>query len=197
MLCKLVNFSDKVSIAVSIHSMVFIAFERFWSIVLPMVPTVITARHSSRFVAFTWVFAVSIFFRYFFTHKLTYIANKLRCEHDWAEIFDTWEELWKVDRITFFIMFVAIPFVLLSFFYSAIIFCLHHQKGRFSHLALKGQRTTARENHRVTVMLLLVVILFFIGWTPYYVYIFKHNFSPNSQKWSYGFFRNKNLPQYI
>ena len=87
-------------------------------------------------------------------------------------------------------MFVAIPFVLLNFFYSAIIFCLHHQKGRFSHLALKGQRTTARENHRVTVMLLLVVILFFIGWKPYYVYIFKHNFSPNSQKWSYGFFRN-------
>ena len=96
-LCKLVNFSDEVSIAVSIQSMVFIVFERFWSIVLPMVPAVITARHSSRFVAFTWVFAVSIFFRYFFTHKLTYIDNKLRCEHDWAELFDTWEELRKVD----------------------------------------------------------------------------------------------------
>ena len=189
-LCKLVNFSDEVSMAVSIQSMVFIAFERFWSIILPMAPAVITARHSSRFIAFTWMFAVSIFFRYFFTHKLTYIDNKLRCEHDWAELFDTWEELWKVDRIIFFILFVAIPFVLLSVFYSAIILCLHRQEKRFSHLALEAQRRTVRENHRVTVMLLLVVILFFIGWTPYYVYIFKHYFSPNSQKWSCGFLQN-------
>lgn len=189
-LCKLVNFSDEVSMAVSIQSMVFIAFERFWSIVLPMSQPVITARHSPRFIAFTWMFAVGIFFRYFFTHKLAYIDNELRCKHDWAELFDTWEELWKVDRLIFFTLFVAIPFVLLLFFYSAIIFSLYRQEKRFGHLALEAQRKTARENKKVTVMLILVVFLFFVGWTPYYLYIFKHYFLPSTNKWSCIFMKN-------
>ena len=189
-LCRLVNFSDEVSMAVSIQSMVFIAFERFWSIMLPMSQPVITAKHSPRFIAFTWIFAISIFFRYLFTHKLVYGDKELWCKHDWQEMFGTWEELWKVDRLIFFVLFVAIPFVLLVSFYSAIIFCLYRQEKRFGHLAFQAQRTTARENKRITVMLILVVILFFIGWTPYYLYTFKHYFLPNTSKWSCVFLKN-------
>ena len=161
MLCKLVNFSDKVSIAVSIQSMVFIAFERFWSIVLPMVPTVITARHSSRFVAFTWVFAVSIFFRYFFTHKLTYIANKLRCEHDWAEIFDTWEELWKVDRIDIFYHVCCYSICIVELFLFCYYLLSPSPKRKVLPFSIKGTENNgereSQSNRHVTVSCYLVL----------------------------------------
>ena len=79
MLCKTVHFADEVSVAVSMQSMVFIAVERWWSIIFPMKPALISQQSTPRFIAFTWIFAVIFFFYYLFAYKLRHKDRKPYC----------------------------------------------------------------------------------------------------------------------
>ena len=163
-LCKVVNYSDAVSVTASSQSMVFIAAEKFWSIVFPM-----KSRTAPRFICFTWMFSFTVFVYYFVAYKLD---AKGFCVYDLPEIFVKWEDLWRLDGMILFVTFVAIPFVLITVFYIGILVSLH-RKGKSSlHLASEPQRVRAKENRRVALMLITVVVLFFISWTPYYIDFF-------------------------
>ena len=160
-LCKVVNYSDVVSVTVSSQSMVFIAAERFWSIVFPM-----KSRTAPRFICFTWMFSFTVFVYYFVAYKLD---AKGFCVYDLPEIFVKWEDLWRLDRMILFVTFVAIPFVLITVFYVGILVSLHRKGKSFPHLASEPQRVRAKENRRVALMLITVVVLFFM---PYYIDFF-------------------------
>ena len=64
-ICKVASFADEVSIAVSSQSMVFIAAERFSSIVFSHKRPLISRRTTPRFIGFTWAFASVFFFLLF------------------------------------------------------------------------------------------------------------------------------------
>lgn len=191
--CRLLNFADEVSVTVSSQSMVFIAAERFWSIVFPMKSPLISKRATPRYICFTWIFSSIFFSYYFFAHRLDHNRNKLVCRYGIPEFFNTWKDLWRVDRMTFLAVFVVFPFLLLTVFYTMIIVTLYRQEKSVIHLSSDVQRKRAKENQRITLMLLTVVILFFVSWTPYYVYIFLRYYLFGSswscsaiQKWYLG-----------
>ena len=96
-LCRTVHFADEVSVAVSVQSMVFIAVERWRSVVFPMKSALISQRSTPRFIAFTWIFAVVFFFYYFFASKLRHKNGKPFCDFSLPQLFDTWEDLWRLD----------------------------------------------------------------------------------------------------
>ena len=116
--------------------MVFIAAEKFWSIVFPM-----KSRTAPRFICFTWMFSFTVFVYCFVAYKLD---AKGFCVYDLPEIFVKWEDLWRLDRMILFVTFVAIPFVLITVFYVGILVSPSKRK----IVPPLGVRTTARESKR-------------------------------------------------
>lgn len=177
-LCKVVNFADEVSVTVSSQSMVFIAADRFWAIVFPMRTSLISKRTTPRVICFTWISSTIFFFYYFFAYKLDYNKDKVPfCGNTLPQIFKSRDDLWRVDRLSLLVIFVAIPFILLVAFYFSIIAALYRQEKAAIHLSSVAQQQRARENKKVTLMLIVVVIMFFVCWTPYYVYFFLYYYS--------------------
>ena len=172
LLCRFINFAEEMSIAVSMLSMVFIAVERFWSVVYPLKLPLITKKTSPRFVAISWIFAILTFSYYFVAYKLVAKNDQLYCRYGLPQVFDTWQDLWRADRIMMFVIYVAVPFVLLTILYTAIMVSLHQQEKRTINLHSHQQRTRTKQNKQITLMLAIVVLLFFISWTPHYLYFF-------------------------
>ena len=185
LLCRFINFVEEVSIAVSMLSMVFIAVERFWSVVYPLKLPLITKKTSPRFVAFSWIFAILTFSYYFVAYKLVVKNDQLYCQYVLPQVFDTWQDLWRADRIKMFVIYVAVPFVLLTILYTVIVVSLHQQEKRAFNLHSNQQRRRMKQNKQITLMLAIVVLLFFISWTPHYMYFFvRYYFWPPEQRWS-------------
>ena len=185
LLCRFINFAEEMSIAVSMLSMVFIALERFWSVVYPLKLPLITKKTSPRFVAFSWIFAIFTFSYYFVAYKLVAKNDQLYCRYGLPQVFDTWQDLWRADRIMMFVIYVAVPFVLLTILYTAIVVSLHQQEKRTIDLHSHQQRTRTKQNKQITLMLAIVVLLFFISWTPHYLYFFLQYYSwPADLRWS-------------
>ena len=168
--CKLVHFADEVSMTVSSQSMVFIAAERFGAIVFPTRRHLIPRRTTPRFIAFTWIFSTLFFSYYFFIFRLVETDNTRLCDYSLPQIFDTWQDLWRVDRLTLFVVFAAFPFILMAVFYTAIVITLRRKEPIASHLSSETQQRRAMKNKRVALMLVIVVSLFFFSWSPYGIY---------------------------
>ena len=171
--CRLVEFSDELSVSVSAQTMVFIAAERFWCIVYPKKRPLISRRTTPRFICFTWVFSMIFFSYYFLAYRLVDKEGTPHCKYAIPEVFDEWKDLWRADRLSLLIIFVVIPSILLVIFYTAIIVSLHRQKqlGQ-SRVSSLRQRQRTKRNQRVTLTLIAIVVVFFISWTPYFVYFF-------------------------
>ena len=188
-LCRLLNFTDEVSITVSSQSLVFIAAERAWSIAYPMKPPLISKKTAPRFICFTWVFS-SIFFSYYFVaHRLVHNGSQLICRYGIPELFNTWKDLWRVDRMVFLAVFVVFPFIFLTGFYAMIVVTLFRQEKNSTHLSSDVQKKRTNENKRVTLMLVIVVVLFFLSWMPYYIYVFLRYYLHGSS-WSCSSIQN-------
>ena len=178
-LCKVVHYADEVSVTVSSQSMVLIAAERFWSIVFPMKSPLISKRTAPRFVCFTWIFSLTIFLYYFFAYNLIDENNSPYCNYDLPQIFATWEDLWRIDRVSLLVLFVMVPFILMTVFYSLIIIYIRRGEKSVPHLPSETQLARAKENRKITVMLVAVMVLFFTSWTPFYIYFFIHYYFPD------------------
>ena len=183
-LCKVVHLADEVSVTVSSQSMVFIAAERFWSIVFPMKSPLISRRTAPRFICFTWIFSLIWFSYYFFTYNLGSRQNHPYCSYELPQLFDKWQDLWRVDRMSLFVAFVVVPFILITVFYTTILVSIHQKRKSPLHLASKAKRVRAQENRRVTLMLVAVVVLFFTSWTPYLLHVFIQYYSSGQLIWS-------------
>ena len=172
--CKITSFAEDVSASVSSQSMLFIAAERFSSIVIPQKWPLISRQTTPRFLGFTWVFS-SVFFSYcFYIRKVVDNKERTLCTYKLPQGFDSWQELWKTERLTFLVGFVAIPFIIMVIFYTVIVVTLHRQvKAALSEV----QKRHVKQTQRVTLMLISVVAVFFISWIPFYIYFCLHFYS--------------------
>ena len=172
--CKITSFAEDVSASVSSQSMLFIAAERFSSIVIPQKWPLISRQTTPRFLGFTWVFS-SVFFSYcFYLRKVVDDNERTLCTYKLPQGFDSWQELWKTERLTFLVGFVAIPFIIMVIFYTVIVVTLHRQvKAALSEV----QKRHVKQTQRVTLMLISVVAVFFISWIPFYIYFCLHFYS--------------------
>ena len=83
--------------------------------------------------------------------------------------------------IIILIVFVVVPFILLTVCYTSIVWSIYRQGKRNRNLGSEAQKKRMNENRRITLMLKTVVITFLISWTPHYVYFFWHYF-PSTKK---------------
>lgn len=177
--CKLGPFMREVSCAVSIFSMVAIAVDRFFAIVVPLArkPRLLELKF---LIPSTWFTALAINALYLYAFQLKKKNTDLKCMNvltpEQERIFDTLR----------FVVFMALPILNLLFLYIAIAF----KMGRQAIPGATGQSFASnrrQQNKKIVKLALAIVAFFFICWTPYYVLLlvflydtWYHRSSPNT-----------------
>ena len=164
MLCKIVNFSQDISTAVSILSLVVIAFDRFYAVKFPFKPAVITPKMCRIIILLIWVVAVGIHSPYFYTFKLQIIGNDTYCVNVWEPAFDT-NTTQKVYFLIIFVLLISFPILVITVLYTAIAIEVWKQKGPTEHSCRERQRRE-QENRKVLKQVVTVVVVFVSCITP-------------------------------
>lgn len=162
-LCKLVMIAWKVSILVSLFSMMTIAIDRFHGILFPMKSTLFSRNKCRLIIAATWVVSVAFWAHEFYEAELVTDETGLHCDSSTE----------KVQRINW-IMFSSLTFVgavVFTVLYCSIITFLYRQKNNL-HLANEVVQMRARENRQAACMLVIIVVVFYVVWVPYHVAYF-------------------------
>ena len=71
--------------------------------------------------------------------------------------------------------------IVLTVSYTSIIIFLYRQKSQIHGLAPEAHVLRARENRRVTGMLVVIVVVFFSVWIPHYISVFLYFLKPETQ----------------
>ena len=72
----------------------------------------------------------------------------------------------RINELLFLVL-SAVSAVVLTVLYSSIIIFVHKQKNSI-HMASEMVKCRAKENRKVTCMLVMVVIVFYVVWIPYF-----------------------------
>ena len=166
---------------VSILTLEVIAVERFISLVFPMKKQPIRSNKECFIVTIlTWLLAAVCRSSHFYARKLLHKGTTPYCVHNWQPAFDH-AEVVKLEFTIILVAFTAIPFLLLTILYSAIIISLHRQK-RNLHLAPEATKRRAKENRQITYMLVTVVVVFLVTWLPLNIHAFLSAFVWSSRR---------------
>lgn len=166
-LCKIAWNAGNISNFVSTVSMVVIAVDRFHAVLFPMRPTLLSRKKCRFIIIATWLAALGFCSHLIYAVQLVSNHSKrYRCLLKWTPASQTIVVV-KIFLISFLCLTIGSA-VVLTVLYSTIITRLYSQKGDVN-LANEVIRKRARENRRVTWMLLTVVILFYLVWTQAYI----------------------------
>ncbi|XP_022788223.1 probable G-protein coupled receptor 19 [Stylophora pistillata] len=167
-LCKIDHFIQDVSTAVSILSLVAIAVDRFYGVVYPMKPGLMSGKRVRRVaLAATWCLGAFLHLPYFYAYKL--VDDKF-CKYNWYPFAD------HVKASKFYFLFLStifffFPAAILVIVYSIIINTLRRQKFP-GNQSLKDKKRVARRNRSVLRMVVVVVVFFICCWLPVNVSIY-------------------------
>lgn len=163
-LCKIVNFSQDISTAVSILSLVVIAFDRFYAVKFPFKPAIITPKMCCIIIIFIWIVAMGIHSPYFYTFRLKAIENDLYCVNEWEPDFDSISTQ-KVYFLIIFVVLISFPIAVITILYTAIAIEVWKQKGPVERSCRERQRREY-ENRKVLKQVVTVVVVFVSCITP-------------------------------
>ncbi|KXJ14025.1 Neuropeptide FF receptor 2 [Exaiptasia diaphana] len=137
-ICKLIPFVQGLSIAVSILTLTTLAGDRFVAIVCFNAPTL-------------------------YNMRLHEDENTPYCRENWQPYFDNQKSA-KIYTIVLFVFLYAVPLMLITFFYAALI------RELWQGSTLHSNQTRAfSENKSVLKMVLTVVVIFAVSWLPIHV----------------------------
>ena len=180
-MCKLTILFRDVSFAVSIESMVLIAFDRFYAVVFAMKKKLITKKISVYAILCSWIVAIGLNSPTFYTAKLKQENGENLCYSSWEPAFNNSITQPKYYATMMVILYV-LPLGLIIFFYSAIIIDLkRNRKSTGRNLPDKEKQKRKIENRKIMQMLVTIVVLFVLCFTPLHIYASIHFFSkPNT-----------------
>ena len=167
-LCKLVVFLPHVSALVSIQSLVLIAVDRFGAVVVPLRSPLVSSKQCPFFILATWIVAMAIKSPYLFAMKLVEHAAGLKYRMQRNKVFGGTLSL-EYYFVSFSILFIFIPFVLIGILYIIIFLKLKSQKipGERSAEAEVEQRR--QREQKVLKMSIAIVLGFAICWLPFVI----------------------------
>lgn len=164
-LCKIASLSQEISICVSILTMVIIAFERFFAVLLPL-RLMISKRLSTALLSCTWLVSLAARSPIFYAVKTIHFpSGELGCVWLHYLSFPT-EEARTFYHVFMLIAFYGLPLVCIITLYTAILISLKRRE------ALIGNATRNRAlatNKKVTRMILAVITAFLLGWLLYFI----------------------------
>ena len=168
-LCKLVSFLKDVSVLVSIQSLVLIAADRFGAVVFPFRYPLISSKLCLFFILATWIVAIAVNSPKLFVYKLVEYPEKLVCNRLWNEVFGE-SSSHENYLLSFIVVFMFIPLVLIAILYIIIYLKLKSQKTPGEQLAKAGQQRQERKRN-VLKMTIAIVLGFAMCWLPLAIWI--------------------------
>ena len=169
--CKLGMYLRAVSLAVSILSLVLIALDRFVATVFPLKAMMImNVRIRALFLALSWLIPIFLAMPYVLFAKIIKIDDQTFCKFMMSD-----------GSVTIFnsigiVLLYVFPLITIIALYVMIIRALKKTPN-----LLKGHENAKRrkQNHRIVKILISIVFVFFICWTPLCVYVILKNLHPS------------------
>lgn len=171
--CKMATFLQDISTAVSIESLVVIAVERFVSVVHAERKSFLSAAKTRRTViSITWILAIVFHIPYLIFFKVETVSGRNYCMAQWGTDIK-WSRLIPVIYfVSIFTVLYAIPFLVIIVLYSAIVNKLRRLKMPGRNGGSTRRRRRQERNRTVTLMAMVFVVVFFVCWTPFFVFAF-------------------------
>ena len=165
-LCKLVPFLVRVSMFVSIQSLILTAVDRFGAVVFPLRSPLISSKLCPFFIAATWIVAMAVLSPLLFVLTLVEDADgKQYCfVTEWNEVFGPSSSFANYN-LALIVVFFYIPIVLLVVLYSVIVIKLKTQKIP-GEQSVGAEQQRAKRNRSVLKMAIAVVVGFTLCWLP-------------------------------
>ena len=167
--CKLVSFLKDVSVLVSIQSLVLIAVDRFGAVLFPLRSPLISSKLCLFFIIASWIVAIAANSPKLFVYKLVEYPEKLVCKRLWDKVFGE-SSSHENYLLSFIVVFMFIPLVLIAILYIIIYLKLKSQKNPGEQLANAGQQRHQRERN-VLKMTIAIVLGFAMCWLPLAIWI--------------------------
>lgn len=163
--CKIDPFLREVSCAVSIFSMVGIAVDRFYAIVIPMTnkPSVLKLQFLIPIICFISM-ASNAFYLYSFELQVVLHAGK-----NFHACFNTLNNYQEKIYDTFrFTAFIVVPLLVLTVLYVIIASKMTTQNipGTNTEAVAKTRR---EQNRKIVKLSVIIVVSFAVCWLPYYI----------------------------
>ncbi|XP_031572764.1 QRFP-like peptide receptor [Actinia tenebrosa] len=162
LICKLLPFLQGISVAVSILTLSTLAADRFLAIVYPF-QNFISKFRAKILIVLIWMVAALFNAPLIYAMKFYKEGGVMVCYEIWEPYFDE-ERASKNYTIVLFVFLYAIPLILVTFFYTALIRELWRGK------SLHSNKTRAfAENKSVVKMVMTIIIAFAVCWLPIHV----------------------------
>ena len=177
-LCKVVENTWNVSTFVSIFSMSAIAADRFHAVLFPTRLALFSRMKCRLTTTAIWIASVAFHAHYFYGVKLVSYGTRYYCFFQWEPA----SQMWEVARITWilFVCLTSLSFIVLTVLYSSIVISINKQKTNF-HLGSKVLKRRAKENRKITCMLIVIVIIFYAVWIPQHILYYVIYFQPSTR----------------
>ena len=176
-LCKGVNFFQDITIGVSILSLSAIAIDRYRGIVFPLREQFKKPAKLCKFIIpAIWLISMGLQAIYFYILRIVTVDNKTHCAVNWAPKFDQ-KRSQEAHFIVIFVCLVAIPACVVTFLYSAVILnlkrCRHRRSEGLSRYLISER---SREDMKVVIMIIAILVAFIVCIMPINVYAFLYYF---------------------
>ena len=165
MLCKIIPFTQSLSIASSVLTLTAIAFDRFLAVMFPL-KRYIPFRVSYGIIAVVWIVAIAVNSPILYALKVIMFKGEWFCTEIWTPAFT--EEASKHFTIVICVVFYLVPLLTISLLYSFIVLKLWVREVPGNQTA-ENQRRSDKSKKKVLIMLMTVVILFALCWLPVYI----------------------------
>ena len=174
-LCKIVFFFQDVTVAVSLLCLFMIAIERFYAISCPVIADATQPTRCTVLILTSWLVACIMYVTHFYTFKLLSEDEGAVCIHTWEPLFADSFEAWKVEFLVHTILFVFIPFIVVTALYITILVRIRRIFVP-EDASSSGQRRRLKRNRNVLRVILVVVIAFGCCWFPFLIYTYAVTF---------------------
>ena len=171
MLCKLVPFCADVSAAVSIQSYVVISLDRFIAVVFHTRKPLLKSKTCRYLMLLLWITAALFHSPYFYTYRITTLQKQTLCYSSWQPAFKNNLQVQSGYILAAFTLLFGLPLMAIAFFYTAVAYVLRNRVELVREDDIRRQRRR-KENRRVNRMLIAVVLLFIICYSPGMVFGF-------------------------
>ena len=171
LICKLVGYTQDVSIACSVLSLMSIAIDRFMAIVFPF--KTITLLQRTRYVIISlWFVSFLVCSPLLYANRMEEYQGAFYCYEEWSSLFDP-QTGGQNYTIVQFALFYALPLFVITVLYTFLVFKIWKRSvpGQAAP-GLRPHRTHSVAKKHLLKLLIIIVCVFAASWLPYHVIYF-------------------------